>query len=167
MSERLSFRERLERRENTVARNPAPSGSLANVVLRLDGEVDKPVTVIQTLAHWGLGLRQAHGVVTRLVAGQALPVRLPNAPDPKEIVSCLKGLRIAVSFPHPPARVDVKAIRNSLGLTQGEFAARFCFEVNSVRNWEQERYPPDPSTRILLKIIEHYPDTVENVLTVP
>lgn len=164
MSGKLSFREQLARREDTGAKNPAPSGFPASVVLRLCGTADHPVTLIQTLARWGLGLRKAHAVVTRLVAGERLPVLLPDAPEPTEIGSTLEHLGVSVSFPHPPATVDVRAIRAKLGLTQKEFAARFCLDVDSVRNWEQGRYDPDPYTRILLKVIEQHPEAVEEVL---
>lgn len=58
----------------------------------------------------------------------------------------------------------MKAIRAKLGLTQKEFAARFCFDVDSVQNWEQGRYQSDSPTRILLKVIEQHPDAVEDVL---
>ena len=164
MSGRLSFRERLERRESTGARSPVPSGSPVGVVLRLGAAVDQPVTLIQTLARWGLGLRKAHEVVTRLVAGGKLPILLANAPESAEVVSTLERLGVAVGFPHPPTSIDVKAIRAKLGLTQKEFAARFCFDVDSVRNWEQGRYQPDSPTRILLKVIEQHPEAVEDVL---
>ncbi len=164
MSGKSSFRERLERRENTAANGPAQSGSPVNVVLRLDRSVDQPVTLIQRLADWGLGLRTAHGIVTRLVEGESQPILLPNAPEPAEIAVTLARLGIAVLFPHPPVAVDVKAIRAKLGLTQKEFAARFCFDIDSVQNWEQGRYAPDSSTRILLAVIEKHPEVVEGVL---
>lgn len=164
MSGKLSFRERLERRENTGGKDPAPSGSPVSVILRLGGAVGQPVTLIQILARWGLGLRKAHGIVTRLTAGEKQPVLLPDAPERAEVAATLQRLGVAVDFPHPPASIDVKAIRAKLGLTQREFAVRFCFDVDSVQNWEQGRYPPDPSTRILLKVIEQHPEVVEDVL---
>ncbi|WP_051340527.1 helix-turn-helix domain-containing protein [Azospirillum halopraeferens] len=134
------------------------------MVLRLCGEVQHPVTLIQTLASWGPGLRKSHEIVTRLVAGERVPVLLANAPEPVEVISTLARLGVAVNVPHPPAAVDVKAIRAKLGLSQKEFAARFCFDVGSVQNWEQGRYIPDPPTRILLKVIEQHPEAVEDVL---
>jgi putative transcriptional regulator len=36
-----------------------------------------------------------------------------------------------------PATVDVRALRNRLGLTQAAFATRYGFALGSVRNWEQ------------------------------
>ncbi|GLR81405.1 hypothetical protein HUE56_15105 [Azospirillum oryzae] len=164
MSGKLSFRERPEQQESSGVRSPAPSGSTVRVVLRLGGAVDHPVTLIQTLARCGLVLRKAHGVVTRLVAGEKLPVLLADAPEPAEVISTLERLGVAVGFPHPPVSIDVKAIRAKLGLIQRKFAARFRFNVDSVQNWEQSRYVPDPPTRILLKVIEQHPEAVEDVL---
>jgi putative transcriptional regulator len=65
---------------------------------------------------------------------------------------------------HPPARIDVRAIRNSLGLSQPDFAARFGFSVGAVRDWEQGRRQPDPAARTLLVVIEHSPDAVAEAL---
>ena len=43
---------------------------------------------------------------------------------------------------HVPERVDVRAIRRRLAMTQAEFAARFGFSVNTVRHWEQGKRRP-------------------------
>lgn len=106
MSGKLSFRERLEQRENTGDKGQTPSGSPVSVVLRIVGAVDHPVTLIQTLARWGLGLRKAHEIVTRLVEGQSPPALLPNAPQPAEVASVLAELGVRASFPHPPTAVE-------------------------------------------------------------
>lgn len=164
MSAKLSFRERLERRDDTAGERQAPSGSPVRVVLRLAGAVDHPVTLIRTLADWGLGLKKAHAVVTRLADGDTVPVLLSSAPEPAELIAALGRLGVATSVPQPPSRVDVKAIRSRLGLTQAEFATRFCFDLDSVQNWEQGRYAPDRSSRILLAVIDRHPDAVEDVL---
>lgn len=60
--------------------------------------------------------------------------------------------------------VDVKAIREKRKLSQTEFAARYGFSPASVRNWEQGRRRPDGSARILLAVIDRYPQAVEKVL---
>ena len=65
---------------------------------------------------------------------------------------------------HVPDKVDVKAIRKSLALTQREFAARYGFTVGAVRDWEQGRRRPEASARILLKVIEKRPDVVAELL---
>ncbi len=65
---------------------------------------------------------------------------------------------------YAPESVDVRAIRKNLGLTQQEFARNYGFTLGAVRDWEQGRRRPEASARVLLKIIEHRPDIVAEVL---
>ncbi len=65
---------------------------------------------------------------------------------------------------HVPEKVDVKAIRKRLKLTQVQFAVRYGFTVSAVRDWEQDRRRPEASARVLLKVVEKHPDIVEEVL---
>ncbi len=66
---------------------------------------------------------------------------------------------------HVPEHVDVKAIRNSLKLSQDKFAKRFGFSVATVRDWEQGRRRPEGPARALLTVIEHEPEAVERALS--
>ena len=68
--------------------------------------------------------------------------------------------RIAV-----PDRVDVKAIRSRTGLSQVAFATRYGFSPGAVRDWEQNRKPPEKANRLLLTIIERRPDVIDDLLT--
>jgi putative transcriptional regulator len=70
-----------------------------------------------------------------------------------------RGFRI-----HVPEEVDVKAIREKLGMTQTEFADAFGFSVSSLRNWEQGRRRPERPIRILLFLIEKEPKLVQKAL---
>jgi len=63
-----------------------------------------------------------------------------------------------------PDMVDVKAVRSKLGLTQSEFAMRFGFKLDTVRNWEQAKRVPEASARALLTIICAEPDAVRRAL---
>jgi putative transcriptional regulator len=60
--------------------------------------------------------------------------------------------------------VNVKALRQSLGMSQETFSDHFGFSLGAVRNWEQLRRLPDRSSRILLRLISHYPRQVEKVV---
>jgi len=51
-----------------------------------------------------------------------------------------------------------------LGLTRREFAARFSLDLDSIQNWEQGRYLPDNSSRILPAVIDRHAEAVEDVL---
>ena len=60
--------------------------------------------------------------------------------------------------------VDVRSVRRKLGLSQTQFAARFGFTPATVKNWEQGRTQPDGPARILLAVIAHHPEAVEDAL---
>ena len=61
-------------------------------------------------------------------------------------------------------KIDVRAVRESLRLTQEEFAFRFGFNLGTLRGWEQGRRHPDGTARVLLKVIMNAPDAVEKAL---
>jgi len=63
-----------------------------------------------------------------------------------------------------PGPVDVKAIRESLGLSQGQFAARYGFSPRTLQQWEQGRSKPDASSRAYLTVIERNHKAVEKAL---
>lgn len=65
---------------------------------------------------------------------------------------------------HVPERIDVKAIRTKLGMTQEEFAGRFGFSVKTLRHWEQEQRVPEGPTRAYLLVIDRDPDAVRKAL---
>lgn len=65
---------------------------------------------------------------------------------------------------HIPARIDVRAIRVKLGMTQEQFAGRFGFSVNTLRHWEQGKRQPEGPTRAYLLVIDRAPEAVQNAL---
>lgn len=69
-----------------------------------------------------------------------------------------KEHRIAV------ADVDVRAVRERLGMSQNKFAQTFAFSPGTVRNWEQHRRRPEGPARVLLTIIEKEPEAVTRAL---
>jgi len=65
---------------------------------------------------------------------------------------------------HTPKVLDVKAVRQKLGLSQTAFAERFGLSTSAIRDWEQNRRQPDPAARVLLLVIAHNPDAVVDAL---
>jgi putative transcriptional regulator len=63
-----------------------------------------------------------------------------------------------------PARVDVKAIRRRMGMTQREFAIRFGFSLETLKNWERGHRRPEGAARALLTVIDKRPDAVLEAL---
>lgn len=57
-------------------------------------------------------------------------------------------------------RIDVRALRKSLNLSQPEFARRFGLQLRTLRQWEYGRRQPDMAARSLLLVIEHSPEAV-------
>lgn len=60
--------------------------------------------------------------------------------------------------------VNVRALRERLGLTQEEFARRYRFPLRSVQEWEQGRKRPAPGTMTLLLAISRKPKAVADAL---
>jgi putative transcriptional regulator len=75
-----------------------------------------------------------------------------------------KELSVETYRIHIPERVDVKSIRQKMGISQSSFATRFGLSLYTLRNWEQGKRQPDPAARAYLKVIEKVPDVVSRVL---
>lgn len=88
---------------------PVPAGFPVGIALRVGGMVDHPITLIQTLGFWGLGLRKAHEAISRLVSGETVPVRLTNAPEPPEVIQTLGKLGIAVDAVETAMAAEARA----------------------------------------------------------
>jgi putative transcriptional regulator len=65
---------------------------------------------------------------------------------------------------HVPERIDVKAIRKKLSMTQMEFAATFGLSLSTLRKWEQEGREPEGPARAYLRVIAHDPEAVRRAL---
>ena len=61
----------------------------------------------------------------------------------------------------PPKAVDVRALRQRLGLTRERFAARFGLKVGTVRNWEAGRRDPHTTARSRIRAISDASQHVE------
>ena len=59
----------------------------------------------------------------------------------------------------------VKAIRDSLGKSQTEFAMMIGVSVATLRNWEQGRRVPDGPAQALLRVAAQNPEAVANALS--
>jgi putative transcriptional regulator len=56
--------------------------------------------------------------------------------------------------------VNVKKLRERLGLTQEAFAAAYRIPVGTLRDWEQRRKIPDAPARAYLTVIAQNPEAV-------
>jgi putative transcriptional regulator len=60
---------------------------------------------------------------------------------------------------------SVKALRARLGLSQQQFADRYGFSVETIRNYEQGHRQPTGPARVLLQVIASEPDAVTRALS--
>ena len=84
----------------------------------------------------------------------------PDTPPPATDEELARA-RWVVPTPSPD---DVRAIRRRLGLSQMQFAERFGFSVETLRNYEQGHRQPRGPARVLLKVIAAEPEAVERAL---
>jgi putative transcriptional regulator len=60
--------------------------------------------------------------------------------------------------------VEVKRIRERMGLTQSDFATVLGTSVSGLRKWEQAQRQPQGSARTLLKVMDKEPEAVLRAL---
>lgn len=65
---------------------------------------------------------------------------------------------------HKIPRVEVKAIRQRIGMTQPEFTAAFHISLATLRHWERgDRLPQGPAL-VLLNLVAREPQIIRNIL---
>ena len=65
---------------------------------------------------------------------------------------------------HVPGEIDVKAIREKISLSQGEFAKLFGLSKRTLEHWEHGRRVPSGPARAFLTVIAREPDAVRRAL---
>jgi DNA-binding transcriptional regulator YiaG len=163
MSTRSSFRAALERPAASPEKSRGHSASPAVRLLLVPERIAQPVDVARLLVRHGTSLRKAHDILNRLAKRETAAAEL-HAHDSDKLRADFLALGVAAHVIRAPDP-DVRRVRERLGLSQAEFALRFGLEIDTLQNWEQGRYQPDAPAKLLLKIIEQHPETVEAVLT--
>lgn len=140
------------------------SGSPARYVLSAASSFRHSVSVAETLARRHLSLLAAKRIATRLLRGEAVAVEVPKVEDRVRFEQELKRYGVTAERRDPPDAVDIKALRERLGLSQEEFALRYGLDVSTLRNWEQGRSTPELAARAYLSVIARDPKAVERSL---
>lgn len=81
-----------------------------------------------------------------------------------EAIAHAKGEKVSVKI-YKPEAVDVSALRQHMGMTQEQFAARFGFSVATLRHWERGDRRPQGAALVLLNVIKRAPDAVRAALS--
>lgn len=81
----------------------------------------------------------------------------------KEAIALNEGKPVAAQV-HRPEEIDVARLRHSLGLTQNEFAAKFCISLGTLRHWERGDRKPHGPALALLHVVAKEPQAVLRAL---
>jgi len=80
-----------------------------------------------------------------------------------EAITHARGEKVAAKV-YQPAPVNVAGLRQRMGLTQEQFAARFGFSVATLRHWERGDRNPQGAALVLLNVIDRDPNAVMRAL---
>ena len=141
------------------------SGSPGKFLLKADRAKFKGPQAALALAKRRLPLRAAHGVVTRLFDRGLAVVELPAVENTRTVIRDLAGAGVTATPYGAPRKIDIKVIREAMGLSQDEFALEFGLEVSTLRNWEQGRSEPDTAARNFLVTVADNPEAVRAALS--
>lgn len=59
---------------------------------------------------------------------------------------------------------DVRGIRQSLGMSQSQFARLMGIRISTLRNWEQGRRRPEGPARVLLGVAAIHPEVLPDIV---
>lgn len=104
---------------------------------------------------------KAKRAIEALVEDGRVFVDLPTVEDHTVLADDLAKAGISAALLEPHKTLDVRALRERLGLTREQFAIRFGLEVETVRNWETGKREPDTTARSYLRVISNDPESVE------
>ncbi len=162
------LRERLEQLGRIRGIDPVQSGSPEIVSLRPSGNLDqtKSVEAVIALRRRGVPTLKAKRAVEAAIEGKANVLDVPTVESRHALARDLRRFGFDLSL-ITPVTVDVRKLRERLGLTQEQFSLRFGLELDAVRNWEYGRREPDRAAKSYLTVIEKDPEAVQEALAVP
>ncbi len=162
-----SWKARFAHRANGKGVNRVPSGSPAILNLRIDqgAPLVNSIAAIETLVRRHVPLLKAKRAIEAVLADGRHHMHIPRLESADTLHAELQsaGLvsRIAPIRGQP---IDVKSLRERLGTSQEQFAARYRISLDVLRNWEQHRNEPDSIARNMLEMIERDPAGTEKAL---
>ena len=134
-----------------------PSGSPAALVLRARAKRDlQTVTAVKALARRGMTLLRAKRAVEAAMLGEGV-AEVPTVEHLPTLARELRNAGFDVTQIGTEA-IDVKALRESVGMSQEAFARRYGLEADALRNWEQGRRPLEGTALRYLRAIKADPE---------
>lgn len=158
-----SLRERFGRLGPIRGIDRVASGSSAVFVLSLTEGTTPPRTIdgMLALARRGIPMLRAKRAIESLVEHGRVFIDLPIVESPAALIDDLDNAGISATRVGPTEAIDVRCLRERLGFTREQFAARFGLEVETLRNWEIGKREPDTTARSYLHAISNDPEQVQ------
>jgi DNA-binding transcriptional regulator YiaG len=163
----LSWKELIERPAAEVGSDLVLSGSPAIVKIELNTETRQYQTISAMLAlkkrHLNLlKAKRAIETVIEQIEHFVLVPRVENAAALKAELQAAGFLARVDMLDESP--LDIKRIRETLGVTQEQFAARFRIGIDVLQNWEQHVNEPNAVARNMLELIARHPKQMQDLL---
>jgi len=164
----LSLKEKFERLGPIRDIDRVISGSAEIVSLELrDGlRPVKSISAVVALRRRHAPALKAKRAIEAAMAGETAVLEVPMVEDLRQLATELaeNGFTLRVATPRA---VDVKSLRERLGMTQEQFALSYGLDVDAIRNWEYGRREPDTAAKSYLTVIDREPQRTRDALVVP
>ncbi|MDR3530025.1 MAG: helix-turn-helix domain-containing protein [Rhodopila sp.] len=157
--------EGFERLARTPGEPRVSDGSPAALLIEWAGDIReiKTISAIRALARRWTPLLRAKRTVEAMLEHKRAFILVPKLESFDALAAELAEAGVkAITIANDD--VDVKAIRERLGLTQEQFALHYGLELDAVRNWEHGRRKPDTAAQSYLRAIRNDPEAVEAAL---
>ena len=154
-----SLKERFERLGPIRGVDQVRSGSPVVLSLRPARNLAsvKAVSATMALAKRGLSLLRAKRAVEEMIERGRAVIRVPKVENQKILADELAAAG-CIAAAVAQRSVDVRGLRESLGLTQEQFALRYGIALDALQNWELKRRLPDSAASSYLRVIAKLPD---------
>ena len=107
-------------------------------------------------------LRAKRAIEMVVEKGQAV-VLVPKIESLAALAEDLSAYGVSTTI-YGPDDVDVRRVREHVGLSQEEFALRFGLDLDTLQNWEAGRRSMPKAVRSYMKVIEKMPEQASQAL---
>ncbi|NPD69770.1 helix-turn-helix domain-containing protein (plasmid) [Lichenicola cladoniae] len=156
------MKERFARLGPVRAVDRVTSGTPAVFSIRLQSDHPdlKTIDAMFVLARRGLSMLKAKRQIEAVIERGQATVELPTVEDTSAVVADLDKAGFEAQLVQLSTTLDVRHVRQKLGLSREQFALRYGLEVEAVRNWETGKREPDTAARSYLRVISNAPEQV-------
>ncbi len=163
----LSWKALIARPADDMENGLVPFGSPAIVKIELNERTKSYATIPAMLAlkKRHLGLLKAKRAIEAVIENIAHFVVVPKVESGAALRAELEAAGFLVTVDMlDDEPIDVKGVREALGMTQEQFAARFRIGIDVLRNWEQHVNEPNAVARNMLALIARHPARMQEML---